>query len=80
MLNLPIVITCSINTNPWSCSLWHNACAWIRPYNVDKPEWLSSGRGNPAMRHLTRPSVPSSPLQSNQQLTVDCNGKLSFFL
>ena len=66
MLNVLDLIAYLIAADLWSRSLWHDTCAWVRPCNVDKPEWLSSGRGNHARRHLTRPSVPSSPLQSNQ--------------
>ena len=59
MLNLSVIITCLIVTYHGSCSRWHGACAWVRPCNVDKSEWTSSGPRQPRKRHLIRPSVPS---------------------
>ena len=78
MLNLLEIIACSIDTYLWSRSLWHGACERVLPCNADKSEWLSSGRGSPARRHLTRPSVPQSLSRSNQRLAGNRNNKSCF--
>ena len=49
----------------------HDACAWVRPCNTDKPEWLSSGRGSSAWCHLVKPPVPHLPSEAtNGRLIV----------
>ena len=66
MRNLLDLIAYSIDTYLWSRSLWHDTCTRVRPCNADKSEWPSSGRGSPARRHLTRPSVPQSLPRSDK--------------
>ena len=78
MTGLLEIIACSIDTYLWSRSLWPGACAWVRPCNVDKSEWSSSGRGSPARRYLTRPLVPQSLHRSNQWLAGNRNGSPCF--
>ena len=46
-----MTITCLILTRHGGYSRWHDACARVRPCNVDKPERSSSGS-----RHAPRTS------------------------
>ena len=80
MLNLPMTVTYLILTRHGGYSRWHDACARVRPYNIDKPERSSSGS-----RHAphTSPHQALSAFissQSNQRQTGNHNGKTVFLL
>ena len=57
----------------------HGVCARVRPCNTDKAEWLSSGRGSPAWRHLVKPPVPRLPSEAtNGRLIIVMATSASF--